>query len=64
MYSFKTLSWALTTLIPVTAVVSFAYGNWFCSANRTNALDPVITDTGPDCFDGRPVVSTPEAWWI
>ena len=64
MYSFKTLSWALTTLIPVTAVVGFAYGNWFCTNGRTNANDSVTSDTAPCCFSGRPVVSTPEAWWI
>ena len=64
MYSFKTLTWALTTLIPVTAVVSFAYGNWFCTNTRSTEIDSVTADTNPSCFEGHPVVPTPEAWWI
>ena len=61
MYSIKALTWTLTTLIPVTAAVGFAYGSWLC--NSTNASDSVPTDTLFKDLKGRAYVATPEAWW-
>jgi hypothetical protein len=61
MYSMKALTWTLTTLIPVTAVVGYAYGSWLC--NSTTASDNVSKDTFLEEFKACSYVATPEAWW-
>jgi len=60
MYQIKALTWTLTTLIPVTAAVGFAYGSWFCNNTKSNS---VSGGTFSEHLKGHPYVATPEAWW-
>lgn len=60
MYQIKALTWTLTTLIPVTAVVGYAYGSWFCKNTKSTS---VSGRTFSEHLKGHSYVATPEAWW-
>ena len=66
MFSFRTISWVLTTLIPVSAAVGFVYGSWHESDKKNGpyeSLDTSPATATPDYFNDAPHVATPEVWW-